>query len=286
MADLIERPGWFFHEDHRLEFSEYGHGDRWVLLLPGQLTPRSGQRRLARVLAGGGFHAVALDPLGHGGSDRPDHPPAYSLASLAAQAVALLDHLDVDEAVIAGTAIGANVALEVAVNQPGRVRGLVLEMPVLDNALTAGVLVAGPLLLGARFAPWAVDGARIAASLLERGLPGRLLPGWGAAALGVFRQHPRALAAALHGLLFGPVAPAAADRHALDLPVLVVGHGRDPLHPFEDAEMLAEQIPGACLARSRGPWEWRLRPSRLDAEALAFLASAWSDAHPRRLASR
>ena len=39
---------------------------------------------------------------------------------------------------IGGTSLGANVSLEVADAAPERVRGLLLEMPVLDNALEAG----------------------------------------------------------------------------------------------------------------------------------------------------
>ena len=49
--------------------------------------------------------------------------------------VALLDHLEIDEAVVDGTSLGANTTLEVAALAPERLRGMVLEMPVLDNAL-------------------------------------------------------------------------------------------------------------------------------------------------------
>ena len=34
-----------------------------------------------------------------------------------------------------GTSLGANAALEVAAQHPERLRGLVIEMPVLDNGL-------------------------------------------------------------------------------------------------------------------------------------------------------
>jgi len=51
----------------------------------------------------------------------------------------LLDHLGVPQAVVGGTSLGANVALEAAVLAPERVRGLVLEMPVLENALPQGM---------------------------------------------------------------------------------------------------------------------------------------------------
>ena len=68
----------------------------------------------------------------------------------ARQVVALLDDLELDSAVVGGTSLGANVALELATHDPGRVRGLFIEMPVLDNALAAVAATFAPVLLGLR----------------------------------------------------------------------------------------------------------------------------------------
>ena len=75
----------------------------------------------------------------------------YSMPTSARQVVALLDHLEIDEAVIGGTSLGANTTLEVASLAPTRVRGMVIEMPVLDNALLACALAFTPLLIGLTF---------------------------------------------------------------------------------------------------------------------------------------
>src|SRR6185369_12285778 len=64
--------------------------------------------------------------------------------------IALLDHLDLPQAVVGGTSLGANTALEVAVAAPARVRALVLEMPVLENALPAAAAAFVPLALSLR----------------------------------------------------------------------------------------------------------------------------------------
>ena len=72
------------------------------MLLPGQLMPRRMQQPLARVLAAEGLHVVTLDPLGHGRSDRPADPHAYSVTAFAEQVVALLDHLGAAQAVVGG----------------------------------------------------------------------------------------------------------------------------------------------------------------------------------------
>ena len=45
---VSERIGQFFHDGHRLEYTEYGGGDRWVVLLHGQLMPRRMHQHLAR----------------------------------------------------------------------------------------------------------------------------------------------------------------------------------------------------------------------------------------------
>ena len=125
---VSERIGQFFlsHPDSgrdRLEYTEYGSGDSWVVLLHGQLMPRRMHQPLARALAGNGLHVVTLDLLGHGRSDRPADPLVYSMTAFAEQVVALLDHLGAEQAVIGGTSLGANVSLEMAVVAPERVKG-------------------------------------------------------------------------------------------------------------------------------------------------------------------
>src|SRR5690242_16017194 len=145
MTLVSERIGQFFVDDHRLEYTEFGSGDRWVVLVPGQLMPRRMHQPLARKIAAAGAHVVTLDLLGHGRSDRPTDPLAYSMTAFGEQVVALLDHLGADRAVLGGTSAGANVCLEAAVLAPERVQGLLLEMPVLDNAVEAGIVALSPL---------------------------------------------------------------------------------------------------------------------------------------------
>ena len=190
--------------------------------------------------------------------------------------MALLDHLGAGEAVLGGTSIGANVALEVAVRAPDRVRGLLLEAPVLDNALETGLLAASPLLLTARVLPVALDAARIA----SRPVPRSLLPFWAGIAVDALDQRSGATAALLHGLLFGRLAPRSRERRQISVPTLVVSHPRDPLHRTSDADLVASEIPGAELVRARGVLEWRLHPERLTGAATGFCQSCWRA--PRR----
>src|SRR3979411_2764179 len=124
----------FSYDGCTLAYSEFGEGPRPLVLLPGLLLPRTMHYPLARALAAHGNRVICLDPLGHGESDRPRDMWRYSMPLFGEQVVALLDHLELEQAVVGGTSLGANITLEVAMQAPERLRGLVVEMPVLDNA--------------------------------------------------------------------------------------------------------------------------------------------------------
>lgn len=277
-----ERIGQFFIETDggrdRLEYTEYGTGDAWVVLLPGLLIPRRMHDHLARSLASAGAHVVTLDFLGHGRSDKPDDPFAYSITSFAHQVIALLDEVGATQAVIGGTSLGANVALEVAAIAPERVRGLIVEMPVLDNALEVAIVSFAPLLLTARLLPFAVSGVRLVARRVPRGI----VPWWVGVGLDTVDHKPGPLAAYVHGLFFGHVAPPSAQRRRITVPALVVGHPRDPLHPASDAEMLARELPNATFERAKSIFEWRRAPERLDLVATKFVLDCWRPARRTR----
>jgi pimeloyl-ACP methyl ester carboxylesterase len=268
---VSERVGQFFLGQDRLEYTEYGAGERWVILVHGQLMMRRMHQPLARAIASEGFHVVALDLLGHGRSDRPLDPNEYSMTAFGEQVIALLDHLGAEQAIIGGSSLGANVSLEVADRAPERVRGLLLEMPVLDNAVEAGLIAFGPLMFVARFVPLAVS----AVGAVSRAVPRGLVPFWTGVALDTLNQQPAPMAAVVHGLFFGRIAPPSRRRRLIAAPALVVGHPRDPIHPAADAAMLAEEMPDARFVEAKGYFEWRLHPERLDQEAVAFAERCW-----------
>lgn len=270
---VSERIGQFFFDDHRLEFTEYGAGERWVVLVHAQMMPRRMHQPLARTLAAAGNHVVTLDLLGHGRSDRPADPLAYSMSCFAEQVVALLDELGAERAVVGGTSLGANVALEVADAHPGRVLGLIAEMPVLDNAIESGLIAFAPLMFTARFLPWTVTGARLATRMVPRGL----VPFWAGIFLDTLNQRPAPLAAAIHGIFFGRIAPPSTSRQRIDAPALVVGHPHDPVHPAADAAMLADELPDAEFVAAKDILEWRRRPERLDRIAVDFAERCFTD---------
>ncbi|GAB3574791.1 alpha/beta fold hydrolase [Amycolatopsis endophytica] len=254
----------FPFEGHRLCYTEFGTGDRVVVLAHGLMFTRRMHAPLARRLAADGFRVITLDLLGHGDSDRPHQSWHYSIPAFGDQVVALLDHLDVDRAVVGGTSLGANVALEVAVKAPERLRGIVVEMPVLDNAIVAGLLAFTPLLFAARFVPFGVQTVAKVAGLVPQGSQ------WVDVVTDTLDQRPAAMAALLHGVFFGRIAPPRSVRRTIEVPALVIGHQRDPIHPFGDADTLAADLPAAEFVQARSPVELRFDPQRLTGAILAF----------------
>src|SRR5687767_12569007 len=158
----------FRYEGLRIAYDEYGSGDRPLILIHGLLMNRRMFDRLAPEISERGNRVITVDLLGHGQSDRPEDLVRYSMPLFARQVVALLDHLELDEAVIGGTSLGANVALQVGTRHPERVRGMVIEMPVLDNALAAVAMIFTPVMLALRFGRPLFEVGAVGAKLIPR----------------------------------------------------------------------------------------------------------------------
>jgi pimeloyl-ACP methyl ester carboxylesterase len=256
----------FEFEGHRLVYDDYGEGERVVVLLPGLLFSRKMHRPLAETLAGRDHRVVCLDLLGHGDSDRPPEMTNYSMTAFGRQAIALLDHLGVERAVIGGTSLGANATLEAAAAAPDRVTGLVVEMPVLDNALLGCALAFTPLLVGLTFGAPAARLLAAGARLVPRGssLLADMMLDW-------VSQDPKPSASVLQGLFFGRVAPPTEERRLMNHKTLVIGHYRDPIHPFSDSDMLVREMPNVKLVQASSILELRLTPERLTNEIVTFI---------------
>jgi len=259
----------FGYEGHRIRYDSYGEGDRVIILAHGLLMNRGMFSRLGPALAERGHRAICVDLLGHGRSDRPEDLRLYSMPRFARQVSKLIDHLGLDSAVVGGTSLGANVALELATREPEKVRGLFIEMPVLDNALTGVAAFFTPIMLGLRFGRPAFElASRVTGAvprthhLIDMGLD-------------LLRQRPGPSLAVLEGLLLGETAPHREERRTITQPTLIVGHTRDPVHPFSDSGMLAEELDNATLIEANSILEWRITPGRLDDELAEFLDRVW-----------
>jgi len=261
----------FSFDGQRLAYTVHGKGDRVIVLLPGLLMSQKMQIPLARQLARRGSRVITLDLLGHGGSDRPNESWRYSMSSFAQQTLALLDHLELERAIVGGTSLGANVTLEFASQAPERLQGMLIEMPVLDNAIPACGVAFTPLLMALKFGQPVMSAIAGAA----RSVPRSTVPFLVELLLDVLAQDPEPSAAVLSGILYGRVAPDHNERRTLQPPALVIGHPRDPVHPFSDAGMLASELPNARLVQANSVLELRMRPKRLTGTIASFVDDCW-----------
>ena len=116
-------------EGVRLHYVRRGHGER-VVLLHGWPGFWYDWRRVVVPLAEE-VDVIALDFRGFGDSDKPEGDPKelYTADRLAADVLALLDHLGVGRFVVAGHDTGAVIAQVLARTTPERVSALVLFNP-------------------------------------------------------------------------------------------------------------------------------------------------------------
>lgn len=275
----------FTHDGHRLAYTQHGPAaGPPVILVHGLLFNQKLMTPLARVLARRGYRSITLDLLGHGRSDRPAAMQAYSMQGFGEQIIGLLDHLEIEAAVLHGLSLGANASLEAAVAAPERVKGLVIEMPVLDNALLGCAVSFTPIMLTLSFARTPLRALSWATRHIPTSDP-RLLPL--DIALDLVRQEPGPSNAVFHGLFFHRVAPTQAQRRTITAPALVVGHPRDPIHPFDDAAALVQEMPNARLVEMSSIIEGRLLPRRFVDDISGFLTEVCGPVRrPRKVSAR
>jgi pimeloyl-ACP methyl ester carboxylesterase len=139
-------------------------------------------------------------------------------------------------------------------------------MPVLDNALLGCALAFTPLLVGLTFGAPAARALGRAARAVPRGnwLLGDMLLDW-------VSQDPKPSASVLQGLFFGRVAPPSEERRRISHKTLVIGHSRDPIHPFSDSGMLVRELPNSRLVEASSVVELHLTPERLTNEIVLFV---------------
>ncbi len=122
---------------------------RPVLMIPGTMAWSETYAPLAERLGAAGYRAIAVDLPPFGYSDRPDTGD-YGRAAQAERLGALLDALDLRDAIVLGHSFGAGATVETAMARPDRVSGCVLLAGALGlSELRAGHPIEVPALLAA-----------------------------------------------------------------------------------------------------------------------------------------
>lgn len=118
----------FFDSDGvNIRFFSQGQGEPIVLLHGFSGSANTAWIRSGNfdALAEAGFHVIAMDHRGHGGSDKPHDPASYGV-NMAEDVRRLLDHLDIDRAHIVGYSMGGKIANTFRARHPQRVITLTL----------------------------------------------------------------------------------------------------------------------------------------------------------------
>jgi len=225
-----------------------------VVLLHGFTGSGRTLARTARDL-GPGCRTIRVDLVGHGRSDVPADPAAFTLAACARQVAGVIDALCDGPAHLLGYSMGGRVALGVAAGHPERVRSAILvgaragleraearaERRRADEALAASLERDGLETFVDRWMalPLFASQARRGAAFLARARAERL------------RCDPAGLAASLRGMGAGAQPPLFDRLAAIERPMLVVIGTEDAR--FEPvARDLAARLPRARLATIPG----------------------------------
>jgi pimeloyl-ACP methyl ester carboxylesterase len=114
------------HRGMRIHYQVEGQGPV-IVLQHGMLDRASSWKDLGYVAALADAHRVVwVDSLGHGESDKPGDPAAYSLAERALDIVAVLDAVGAETAHLVGYSMGGWIASGVALHHAERLSSLVV----------------------------------------------------------------------------------------------------------------------------------------------------------------
>ena len=257
----------------RLHYDRTGSGEP-LLCITG-FTISSAVYEPVLPLWGGTYDCITYDNRGSGRSGSP--PWGTSMPELAADAVRLMDALDVESAHVFGISMGGMIAQELALRFPERVRGLVL----------AGTTPGGPRAIRPAVGELAAVGVDLARTFHVPARP------WLAPLLFSERfreEEPERVAELLTYFARHTPTPWGANAHwwatvyhdtvsrlgRIQAPTLVMHGGEDSFAPIENAELLAARIPDAelCVVEGTGHACILEAPERSFAAIDGFLSGA------------
>ncbi len=180
------------------------------------------------------FRCVTFDQRGWGLSEGPAEPP--DPATVTADLVALLDHLEIDRAILVAQSMGGVSSLGVTLHHPGRVRGLVLG----DTTGGVGDLSVISLL----------DNVHPPEDPFRRALSDSFIgehPDLTFLFGSIGRINAPMPVSVVSGLFRNPDGPQAADLARMTVPTLLVVGEEDKIFPVNVIEAVHRLIPGSRL---------------------------------------
>jgi pimeloyl-ACP methyl ester carboxylesterase/GNAT superfamily N-acetyltransferase len=250
-------------------YDDEGTG-RALLLVHGHPFDRTMWRPQVERFARGGWRVIAPDLRGYG--ETTVVPGKTTLDVFARDLVALLDHLEITDAVVAGLSMGGQIVMELYRLFPQRVAGLVLadtSAPAETEAGRKARADAADRLLREGMAPYSkevltkmVAPANVAALPHVADHVMRMMLG----------TSPEGAAAALRGRAERPDYVEMLTR--VGVPTLVVVGAADQFTPLEDARLMHDRVDGSEMVVVDGAAHMPNleRPAEFNAALAAFLA--------------
>ncbi|MBV8771360.1 MAG: alpha/beta hydrolase [Deltaproteobacteria bacterium] len=219
------------------------------------------------------FRVLTFDQRGSGLSEKPH--TGYSIAQLADDTAALMDHVGFAAAHVIGVSMGGTIAQELALRHPGKVRSLILGCTTPGGPKAVRV---GSSAFSAAYSTQAMPAEERGRALAEAAFTKSYL-----------EQHPEIIPAMIEARRQRPLDPVALEQriravlahNAYDrlpqimCPSLIITGKDDALIAWQNSELIAERIPGARLVvlEPAGHCFWLEQPPQSYAAISEFLDS-------------
>ena len=128
-ARYPDEEGYVERDGVRVFYEVYGTGEPTVFLLPTWSIIHSRHWKLQIPYLARHFRVLTFDGRGNGRSDRPEGVPAYEECEHAADALAVMEATETEQAVLVSLSLGAQRALILAATRPERVAALAFICP-------------------------------------------------------------------------------------------------------------------------------------------------------------
>ena len=119
--------------DGETEYQMHGEGDTAILLIHGIPSSLDEWKFLSSELVSAGYRTISLDLLGHGGSYQPENPLSYTVDAAYDYLDKWLSSLKLETPIVLiGHSFGGHLAVKFALNNPDKIRAVILIDPFLS----------------------------------------------------------------------------------------------------------------------------------------------------------
>lgn len=139
-VEALVRKGNVTRDGVRIAIEVYGSEGPVLLLLPCWIIVHARQWKAQIADLSKDCRLVVIEGRGNGASDRPEGPQAYTHRAYADDAIAVMNHLDLNEVTLVGFSMGGAIAALIAEQRAENIKALILIAPVPPLAQEASLI--------------------------------------------------------------------------------------------------------------------------------------------------